>query len=263
MFKSTTVTGIALASAFTVSGASAHDSYSHSHYTNSVTTPSYTNTYTAPTIDLGPIEQVQPNSTVQYVQPASTTYIQPASTSTFTVPSTTYTSPTVSYAAPSYTTPSYAAQPTYTYTAPTHTSTNTVWPTTYGTTYTAPTYTAPTYATPTYSVPSYTAPTYVAPQFDATPRVLARMDRLRSRILNAASRGELRDGERSKLRRKMRNIRRSIKAHRSDDGIIDRDEFANLQKKMSRQSDRIRRLANNHRVVGRLISPYTYNQPRF
>lgn len=250
MFKSTTVAGIALATAFTVSSASAHDIYGHSHSANSVVTPSYTNTYTVPTIDLGPIEQVQPNSTVQYVQPATTT--------TYTAPSTSYTSSAVTYGTPSYTTPSYtapsyAAQPTYTYTAPSYGTT------TFGTTYTAPNYTAPSY-----TVPSYTTPTYVAPVFDAMPRVHARMDRLRSRIRNAVSRGELRDGERSNLRRNMRKIRRAIEAFRSNDGVIDHQEFAKLNDRMSRQSDRIRRLANNDRVVGQLVSPYgQHHQSRF
>jgi len=251
--------GIALATAFTVSGASAHDSYGHSHYSNSVTTPSYTNTYTVPTIDLGPIEQVQPNSSVQYVQPATTT--------TYSAPTTGYNSSAVTYAAPSYTTPSYttpsyAAQPTYTYTAPSYGSA------TYGSTYTAPSYTAPTYAAPSYTTPSFTVPTYTTPAyvatvFDATPRVRARMDRLRNRIVRADNRGDLRDGELRKLRKKMRKIRRTIRAHKSDDGVIDRKEFAELQKKMSRQSDRIRRLANNDRVVGQLVSPYTHHYPRF
>ena len=252
MFKSTTVVGIALASAFTVSGAWAHDSYGHSHYAHPVNTTSYTNTYTAPTIDLGPIEYVQPNSTVQYVQPATTSYIQPATTAT--------------YSSSTYTTPSYApvnsvAQPSYTYSAPSYGSTNTASQIIFGSTYTSPNYVAPAYTTT--AAPSYTAPAYVAPLFDATERVHARMDRLRSRIRNAVSRGDLRDGERSKLRQKMRKIRRSIQAHKADDGIIDRAEFAKLNKRMSRQSDRIRRLANNDRVVGRLVSPYGQYNSRF
>lgn len=230
MFKSTTVAGIVLATAFTVSSASAHDVYGHGHHTNTVTTPSYTNTYTAPTINLGPIEQVQPNSTVQYVQPATTT----------------------TYTAPSYTTPSYVAPQTYTYTAPSYGSTTTVPAATYGTSYT----------TPINTVPTYTAPAYVAPLFDATQRVQARMDRLRTRIFRAANRGDLRRGERSKLRRKMRNIRHMIDAYKADDGVIDRQEFAKVNERMSRQSKRIRRLANNDRVVGQFVSPFG-QQPRF
>ena len=82
------------------------------------------------------------------------------------------------------------------------------------------------------------------------------MDRLRTRILRAANRGELRHGERSKLRKKMRNIRHMIEAYKADDGVIDRKEFAKLDERMSRQSKRIRRLANNDRVVGQFVSPY-------
>ena len=246
MFKSTFVAGIALATAFTVSSASAHDFYGHSHSSNIVTTPSYTNTYAAPTIDLGPIEHVQPNSTVQYVQPATTT--------TYSAPTTGYTSSAVTYVAPSYTTqsvatPSYAAQPTHTYTAPSYGSS------TFGTTYTAPSYTVPTQ-----TIPSYTTQSYVAPVFDATQRVDARMDRLRSRIFAAANRGDLRDGERSKLRRNMRKIRHMIEAYKADDGVIDRNEFAKLDERMSHQSKRIRRLANNDRVVGQFVSPYGQHQ---
>jgi len=259
MFKSTTAVGIALAGAFAVSSASAHERYGHSHYSTTASTPSYSNAYTAPTINLGPIEQVQPNSKVQYVQPATTSYIQPASVGTYTAPATSYTSSAVtyttpsysapSYTTPSYTTPSYAAQPIYT--TPSYAST------TYGTSYTTPNYT-----TSTYTVPTYTAPTYVAPQFDATDRVEARMDRLRSRIKRADARGSLRNGEFRKLRRKMRQLRHSIRDHKSDDGVIDRKEFAKLQKKMTRQSDRIRRLANNDRFADQYVSPHGFDRSR-
>jgi len=39
MFKSTTAAGIALAGAFAVSSASAHESYRHSHQSSTVTAP--------------------------------------------------------------------------------------------------------------------------------------------------------------------------------------------------------------------------------
>lgn len=121
MFKKSAIAGIALASAFAATAASAHGThYGTSHTT--YTTPSYSSsTYTAPTVNLGPIEYVQPNSTVQYA------------------PTTTYTAPT--YTAPTYTTPTYST-PTYIQPATT-------------TTYT---YTQPTYTTPTYTTPAYVAP---------------------------------------------------------------------------------------------------------
>ena len=266
MFKNTTIASLALAGAFAASGASAHESYSHSHHSTTTAAPvTYGTTYNAPTINLGPIEQVQPSSTVQYVQP-STSYIQPAST-------TTYASPVTTYTAPSYTTPSYAAQSIYTtapsygttytspsYTAPSYTAPN------YATSYTAPsygtTYTTPTYATPSYSVTNWTTPSYVAPilpRFDATAIIERRIDRQRSRIRNAVDRGDLQSGERRKLRKKMRSIRDQFRAFKANDGVIDQAEEAALQNKLSRQSQRIRRLANNQRVAGPLVSPYAHS----
>ncbi len=258
MFKITTFAGLALAGTFAASGASANNFYNHSYSPTisqgSVFSTTYTSptTYTAPTINLGPIEQVQPNSTVQYVQPA-TTYVQPAKATTYTAPVTSYvaqpTYTTQTYVAPArhtvqtniapsnYTTPSYAAQPV-TYTAPSYV--------------TQPTYTAPTIGT------TFTTPAYIAPRYDGIEMVRDRMDRLRSRIRHALDRGDLREGERRKLRRKMRDIRDDIRDFRANDGIIDRAEHAALNKKMSRQSRRIARLANNHRVERPLVSPYAY-----
>lgn len=266
MSKYTAVAGIALASAFAVSGASAHESYGHSHYTTPTTSSVYSTTYTAPTINLGPIEYVQPSSTVQYAQP-STSYIQPATTTTYSAPVSTYTTP-------SYTTPSYAAQTSYSYATPSYGTTYTTPASTYGTTYSAPTYyTTPTYTTPTYTTPSYntgyTTPSYVLPyqqvlpRFDATDRVRARMERLRSRILAAESRGALHHEEVAKLRGKMRKIRRKIREYKSNDGVIDQAELTKLRERMSRQSDRIHSLAHNDRVAGKLVSPYGNHFYRF
>ena len=217
-FKNITIASIALAGAFAASSASANGSYGHSYYSGTTT---YGTTYSAPTINLGPIELVQPNSTTQYVQP-TTTWVQPATTSTYTYPSSSYTTQT--YTAPSYTTPSYAAQTTY--------------------------------VQPNYGQPVYTSPAILPHYYDGTERVRSRMDRLRARIQHASDRGDLRNGERRKLRRKMRNIREHIRAYRANDGIIDRAEHAELNEKMSRQARRIRRLGNNHRVQGPLVSPY-------
>lgn len=216
MFKTSTIAGIALAGAFAATGASAHGTHTGSHY-STYTTPGYsTSTYTAPTIDLGPIEYVQPQSTVQYQN------VVPATTSTY-------------YSQPNYGT---------TYTQPT-----------YSTTYTQPTYTTPTYTQPAYVQPSYVAPApaYVAPRYDATERVRARLDRQRSRIRAALDRGDLREGERRKLRRKMRDIRGDFRAYKGNDGVINQWEEAELMRKLDRQSRRIRRLANNHRTA---YSPY-------
>lgn len=215
MMKKSMITAVALAGAFAASSASAFDGHSHSYYSK-FTTPTYGTTYTAPTINLGPIEFVQPNSTVQYVQPATT--------STFS-----YQAPVKTYTAPSYTTPSYAAQPTWA---------------------------QPTYTSPNYVYPSYTRPAYFAPFYDGTAKVERRIDRLRSRIHNARDRGDLRKGERRKLRRNMREIRETYRFYKANDGIIDRAEHHALNDLMSRQSKRIRRLANNHRVAGPLVSPY-------
>ncbi len=221
---------LALASALGASAASAHDSHAHkagtyyapSHATTYGTT--YGSTYTAPSVNLGPIEYVQPNSSVQYVQPATTT--------TYTVPS---------YTTPTYTTPTYSTQ-----------------------TYSAPVYTTPTYKAPTYAyTPSYTAPAYIAPRYDATERVQARLDRQRNRIQNAKARGDLRKGERKRLRRNMRDIRDQFRAFKANDGIIDAGEFSVLQARLDRQSKRIRRLANNHRVAGPLVSPYGHHWNRY
>ena len=233
MFKNKTIAGLALASAFVASGASAHESYGHSHYSTTTAPVTYGTTYNAPTINLGPIEYVQPSSTVQYTQPA-TTYIQPATT-------TTYSAPVTNYTTSSYTTPSYAAQTLYTTPS-------------FGTTYTAPSYTSPTWTTP-----SYVAPSYFAPRYDATATIQRRIDRQRSRIRNAMDRGDLRNGERRKLRRKMRNIREEFRAYKANDGVIDQSEEAALQNKLTRQSQRIRRLANNHRTAGPLVSPYGHS----
>ena len=234
-----------LAGVLAASAASAHGS--HTYSTGTVHTPShattygttYGSTYSAPTVNLGPIEYVQPSSTVQYVQPATTT--------TYSTP--TYTTP--SYVAPSYTAQTYSAP---SYTAPTYTVPR----------YTTPTYTAPSYSyTPSYTVPSYTKPAYVAPRYDATTRVQARLDRQRSRIRNANDRGDLRRGERKRLRRAMRDIREQFRAFRANDGIIDAGEFAVLKTRLDRQSQRIRRLANNHRVAGPLVSPYGHHHTRY
>lgn len=237
MIKTATIAGIALAGAFAATGASAHDSFGHSHYSGS-TSSTYGSTYTAPTVNLGPIEYVQPSSTVQYAQPSrSVQYIQPATTSTYSV-----------------TTPSYAAQTVYsspTYTAPTYTA-----PTYTASTYTAPSY-GTTYSAPTYTAPAYVAPTYYQPRVDLTGQVQTRLDRQRSRIRNAADRGELRRGERRKLRRNMREIRSLFESYKANDGVIDTSEQAALNKQLNRQSKRIRRLANNHRVAGPLVSPYS------
>lgn len=256
MFKNKTIVGLAVAGAFVASGASAHESYGHSHYsTTTAPVTTYGTTYNAPTIDLGPIEYVQPSSTVQYTQPTNTVqyfqpttqYIQPATTSTYSAPVSTYT-------APSYTTPSYAAQTSYTvptYTAPTYTAP----------TYTAPsystTYTAPTWTTPSWTTPAYGAPTSFTPRFDASAYIQARIERQRSRIRSAADRGDLRSRELDKLRSNMREIRSLFRSYQSNDGIVDRSEEAALKDKLSRQSDRIRRLANNHRTAGPLVSPYS------
>lgn len=228
MLKNATIAGIALAGAVAASGASAHESYGHSHYSGA-TTSTYGSTYTVPSVNLGPIEYVQPSSTVQYVQP-TTQYIQPATTSTYTYPTT------------NYTTPSYSAQTIYT--APS---------------YTSPTYTAPNYST-TYTAPSYGAPTYYQPRVDLTAQVQTRLDRQRSRIRNAMNRGDLRKGERRKLRRNMREISALFRSYKSNDGVIDQREADYLTSKLNRQSQRIRRLANNHRVVGPLVSPYGHSR---
>lgn len=233
MKKIAALTTLALAGALGASAASAHGTHSYNgvHTSSHATTygTTYGSTYTAPTVNLGPIEYVQPSSTVQYVQPATTT---------------TYSTP--SYVAPSYTTPTYT---TPTYTTPT---------------YTTPTYTAPRYSyTPSYTVPTYTTPAYVAPRYDATTRVQARLDRQRSRIRNARDRGELRRGERKRLRRNMRDIRAQFSAFKANDGIIDAGEFAVLKDRLDRQSQRIRRLANNARVQGPLVSPYGHHHTRY
>lgn len=226
MKKIAAITTLALAGALGASAASAHGSHSYSHAPTYGTTTygtTYGSSYTAPTVDLGPIEYVQPSSTVQYVQPATTT---------------TYSTPT--YTAPAYTAPAYTTS-----------------------VYSQPTYTAPTYAyTPSYTAPTYTKPAYVAPRFDASGRVLARLDRQRSRIRNAIDRGELRRGERKRLRRTMRDIRGQFQAFKANDGIIDAGEFAVLQDRLDRQSKRIRRLASNHRVQGPLVSPYGHHTYR-
>ena len=80
---------------------------------------------------------------------------------------------------------------------------------------------------------------------------------MRQRIRAALDRGDLREGERRKLRQKMRNIRDTFHAYKDNDGIIGQWEEQELMRKLDRQSRRIRRLANNHRTVQPAYSPYT------
>ncbi len=249
-------------------GASAHDystygQTSHGHSTTS---------YTAPTVDLGPIEYVQPQSTTttSYVAPATTSTYAPyqPSTSTYsysTTPATTYTAAaTTTYTAPvtSYTTtPSYT-RPAYTapaYTTPTYTAPTYTTPTYTTPAYSAPAYTTPIYSTPTYTVPRYVAPTVIAPtygsriayapRYDGRDNVRSRIQRQRDRIERAAARGDLRPREQNKLMNRMQDIRQTFRAYRKNDGVISRGEEAELLAMLDRQSQRIRRLANNDRVV--------------
>jgi|GEM_PF-3492393 len=202
--------------------------------------PSYAApTYVAPTTTVvGSVGPIQSTGTVTYAQP---TYIAPATTTTYAAPATTtYTAPVTTYVAP-----------TTTYTAPT-------------TTYVAPSYTAPT--TTTYVAPTtYTAPAPVAPRvtiqrvprYDGRDRVRQRLANQRSRIERALSRGELRRGEEQRLRTSLREIRRTFRAYRDNDGYIGRHEEAQLMAMLNRNSQRIRRLANNGRVAGGTVySPF-------
>ncbi len=243
---------------FGTTGAFAHDynNYGQPAHNHAGTS------YTAPTIDLGPIEYAQPQSTVSssYVSPANTTtyapYNQPATSYSYTTPATTYTAAaTTTYTAPvsSYTTtPSYTA-PTYTqpaYTTPTYTA-----PTYRAPTYTTPGYTAPTYTTPSYPastliVPSYGNATGYASRYDGRAIVRSRLQRQRNRIERALERGDLRPREHDKLMNRMQDIRQIFRDFRRNDGVVSQSEEAKLMAMLDRQSRRIRRLANNDRVAG-------------
>ena len=207
--------------------------------TTYATTPSYGTTtygssvYAAPTIDLGPIETV-PSTTY------STTTVVPATTSTYSVqPS----YGTTTYGETVYQSPTYSTQPVYS----------------------TPTYTTPTYGAPVYGTPSYGIPSYgYAPAYDATDRVRSRIKRQRSRIERALDRGDLRSGELKRLRRNLRDIRRTFRAYRDNDGVIGQWEERALMDQLDRNSQRIRRLANNGRVVGGgAYSPYGYPVHRY
>ena len=170
-----------------------------------------------------------------------------------------YSYPTThSYATPSYTTPSIHIG-----------SIDTVQPstyTTYGTTqsYSVPTtvYTSPVYSSPSYTTPSYVAPapsyapTYYAPRYDGRDRVRQRLRNQRDRIERALARGDLRRGEERRLREGLREVRRTFRAWRDNDGVINQWEEAELMRMLDRNSRRIRRLANNHRVADGYYRPY-------
>ncbi len=273
MFRLKTAAGIVLAGVFTASGAFAHETYSHTHRTGAVSGT----TYSAPTIDLGPIEYLQPDNQLQYTQPSgaytpAATYIQPATVATTTPITTGYTvqpayRPSTLSVPFEYTTPSYAAQPFYS-------ASPVQKPVVYGTTVSGSVNTVPattvTYGVPSYSPPvTHTAPSFraqplsyippvKAPEYDGTRAVKTRMDRLRTRIRNAVDRGDIVEGERQRLRRKMRNIRDDIRDYKANDGLIDKTEHAALNRKMSRQSQRIVRLVNNRKVKQPPLSYYGY-----
>jgi len=180
------------------------------------------------------------------------TYAAPTTTTTQTYTAPSYTTP--SYTAPSYTAPSYTGvvgsvgpvetspyvAPAPTYVVPSNTRTYVAPTTTYApvTTY------AP--AAPVYSVPAY-AP---APQYDGRDNVRRRIQNQRSRIERALERGDLRRGEERRLREGLREIRRTFRDYRDNDGYIGRYEEAALMRMLDQNGRRIRRLANNDRVAG-------------
>lgn len=157
----------------------------------------------------------------------------------------------------------YPTTTTQTYTAPSYTgTTGSVGPVelsgtvTYVQPYTVPSYTvpspyvAPSYGTPSYGFPSY-APSYAPlPQYDGRDQVRKRLKRQRDRIERALQRGDLRRGEERRLRESLREIRRTFRAYRDNDGHIGRFEQAALMRMLDENSRRIRRLANNDRVAG-------------
>jgi len=183
--------------------------------------PSYAApTYVAPTTTVvGSVGPIQSTGTVTYAQP---TYIAPATTTTYAAPATTtYTAPVTTYVAPT----------TTTYVAPT-------------------TYTAPAPVAPRVTIQR-------VPRYDGRDRVRQRLANQRSRIERALSRGELRRGEEQRLRTSLREIRRTFRAYRDNDGYIGRHEEAQLMAMLNRNSQRIRRLANNGRVAGGTVySPF-------
>jgi len=173
---------------------------------------------------------------------------------------------TQTYTAPSYTAPAYAAP---TYSVPSHTGVvGSVGPVESGVSYVVPSstrpyvapttsYTAPVYGTssstyaPSYVTPTYGVPAYVpAPQYDGRDQVRKRLKRQRDRIERALERGDLRRGEERRLREGLREIRRTFRAYRDNDGYIGRHEEAALMEMLDRNGRRIRRLANNDRVAG-------------
>lgn len=165
-----------------------------------------------------------------------------------------------------------STQTTTTYTAPSSTIVGSVGPiqTAPITAYPPVTTIAPaattTYAAPvtTYLPPASTvyapAPTYYAPPvYDGRDRVRNRIRNQRNRIERALNRGDLRRGEERRLREGLREIRRTFRAYRDNDGYIGRFEEAQLMDMLNRNSKRIRRLANNDRVAGGYrTGPYAY-----
>lgn len=108
-----------------------------------------------------------------------------------------------------------------------------------------------TYVAPTYGIPSYGFPSYAPqPQYDGRDQVRKRLKRQRDRIERALERGALRRGEERRLRESLREIRRTFRAYRDNDGHIGRFEQAALMRMLDENSRRIRRLANNDRVAG-------------
>lgn len=140
--------------------------------------------------------------------------------------------------------------PAYTYTAPSYAVP----------TYTTPTYTAPAYIAPTYN---YTAPAYVAPTYDATDRVRQRLKNQKRRINAALARGDLLPREENRLRNALRNARQTFRAYRNNDGVIGRYEEDQLMRMLNRNSNRIARLANNHRTVYSHGAGYGYGYSRY
>lgn len=117
-------------------------------------------------------------------------------------------------------------------------------------TITVPSYTyqnhTPHYA-PAYK--TYSAPAYIPPAYDATDRIRSRIQRQRSRIINASDRGDLRNREEDRLRYGLREIRQTFREYRRNDGVIGRYEDEQLTRMLDRNSRRIARLGNNHRTI--------------
>ncbi len=236
--------------ALTATSASANGFWQNGSYYTYPTATSQstttTTTYSAPGANVvGSVGPIQSAGTSTYVQPSTygttytTPYTAPATTYTAPAPASTYTAPTTTYTPPSYSTVPAA---TNTYVAPT-------------TVYTPP-------ATTTYApAPRYTVPAYAPPQYDATGLVRDRIRNQRNRIERALDRGELRRGEERRLREGLREIRRTFRAYRDNDGFVGRHEEAALMRMLNDNSRRIFRLANNNRVAGNGIGyrvPYAY-----